>query len=109
MMMPFPMKTNASVLVVAAFTLLLTTLLFKEAVVLAADAPPTTQPSPHVPTPPPSVKTINVHPFTEAAATGEDSTCPAKSQCDKHVPTPPGCCTPPNMKANLKPALIRNH
>jgi hypothetical protein len=87
MVMPLSTKTNASVLVVAALTVLMVTLLLREVpTVLVAAARPGLQHNPHSPTPPPP----DVQSSAEAARAGM---CPQKSLCDDNVPTPPGCCT----------------
>ena len=94
MVMPLSTKTNASVLVVAALTVLMATLLFREVpTILVAAARPGLQPNPHSPTPPPP----HVHSSAEAARAGM---CPRKSLCDDNVPTPPGCCTGSVIKSD---------
>jgi hypothetical protein len=94
MVMPLSTKTNASVLVVAALTVLMATLLFREVpTILVAAARPGLQPNPHSPTPPPP----HVQSSAEAARAG---ICPRTSLCDDNVPTPPGCCTRSVIKSD---------
>jgi hypothetical protein len=77
------MKTIASILVVAALTLLMATLVLREVPTVVVAAPPALQPNPHSPTPPPPP---HVHSSPEAAAAGE---CLPKSHCGENVPNSP--------------------
>ena len=131
------MKTNVSVVVVAALTQLLGTMLFFEEVSAAysqrqmiidrrgASAleqslplggaltdPPGSNPNPHVPTP---SHQHNVHSTVEASAAILPvlATCPPASRCSPSVPTP-GCCSlqskeEQQVKVNGKGELMRNY